>query len=214
MCPEISVASTKAFTSQVAAILLLSLAIGSAKGMSQQKLREYISELLLLPDEIEKTLKNHDKEVQALAKKYKAYERALFVGRDTLFPTALEGALKLKEVSYIQAEAHAAGELKHGPIALIDDNVFVVYYIQDNWLYEKSQSNLTEINARAGHVITITDTTKRLQSESMVRLNTKLKLLTPLVFNIISQLLAYYIASARGNDVDQPRNLAKSVTVE
>ena len=92
--------------------------------------------------------------------------------------------------------------------------MFVVYYIQDNWLYEKSQSNLTEINARNGHVITITDTTKRLQSESIIRLNTKLKLLTPMVFNIISQLLAYYIASARGNDVDQPRNLAKSVTVE
>lgn len=212
--PEISVASTKAFTSQVSAILLFFLAVASAKGISQKQLREYIDELSLLPSEIEKTLKAHDKAVKKLAKEYAKYERALFVGRDTLYPTALEGALKLKEVSYIQAEAHAAGELKHGPIALIDDKVFTVFYIQDNWLYEKSQSNLIEINARGGQILAITDSNRRIDASNIIRLNTKLTLLTPLVFNVISQLLAYYVATARGNDVDQPRNLAKSVTVE
>lgn len=212
--PEISVASTKAFTSQVAAILLFFLAVGSAKGVSQKQLREYIDELSSLPEEIEKTLEKHDKNIKSIAKKYTKYDKALFVGRDTLYPAALEGALKLKEVSYIQAEAHAAGELKHGPIALIDDSVFVAFYIQDNWLYDKSQSNLIEINTRGGHVIAITDSAKRIQAEEVIRVNTKLTLLTPLIFNIISQLMAYYVATARGNDVDQPRNLAKSVTVE
>lgn len=212
--PEISVASTKAFTSQVSAILLIGLAIAQAKGVSKKQLQEYIDELIMLPDEIQKTLDKHEAEVKKIAQKYKDYTRAIFIGRDTLYPTALEGALKLKEVSYIQAEAHAAGELKHGPIALIDNEVFVVAYIQDNWLYEKSQSNITEIHARGAHSIVITDTDKRLGAETTVRIKTKLKLLTPLVFNIISQLLAYYVATARGNDVDQPRNLAKSVTVE
>lgn len=130
---------------------------------------------------------------------------------DILFPIAFM-ALKLKEVSYIQAEGYAAGELKHGPIALIDDR-FEVCYLQDNWLYEKSQSNLIEMY-RGAHAIVITDTDKRVAAEAVVRVKTKLELLTPLVFNVASQLLAYYIAIARGNDVDQPRNLAKSVTVE
>lgn len=211
---EISVASTKAFTSQVAAILIFGLMVAAAKGASPKQLREYIEELDLLPQEIEKTIAKHGDEVKKLAKRYAKYAKALYVGRDTLYPTALEGALKLKEVSYVQAEAHAAGELKHGPIALVDDEAFEVCYIQDNWLYEKTQSNLIEMNARGAHAIVITDTDKRIQAETVVRINTKLKLLTPLVFNVISQLFAYHVAVARGNDVDQPRNLAKSVTVE
>lgn len=211
---EISVASTKAFTSQVAAMTIFGLMMARAKGANQSLVQDYIRELEILPDEIEKVLNTHAKEVQKVAKRYQAYDRALFIGRDTLYPTALEGALKLKEISYIQAEAHAAGELKHGPIALVDDKCFEVCYIQDNWLYEKSISNLVEMNARGAHAIAITDTTKKVPAETVIRVSTKLKLLTPLVFNIISQLFAYYVAAGRGNDVDQPRNLAKSVTVE
>jgi glucosamine--fructose-6-phosphate aminotransferase (isomerizing) len=211
---EISVASTKAFTSQVAAITIFGLMLAQAKGASLQQLSDYIKELALLPSEIEKTLEKQQTTVKKLAKKYAHYNHALYVGRDTLYPIALEGALKLKEVSYIHAEGYAAGELKHGPIALIDDRFFEVCYLQDNWLYEKTQSNLIEMNARGAHAIVITDTDKRVPAEVVVRVSTKLKLLTPLVFNVVSQLFAYYMAVQRGNDVDQPRNLAKSVTVE
>lgn len=211
---EISVASTKAFTSQVAAIMMFALVAAQAKGASTKDIAGYITELELLPSEIEKTITAHEKEIQKIAKEYAHYEHALFVGRDTLYPIALEGALKLKEVSYVHAEGYAAGELKHGPIALVDDKVFEVFYLQDNWLYEKSQSNLIEMNARGAHAIVITDTAKRVAAERVLRVNTKLDLLTPLVFNVVSQLFAYYVATARGSDVDQPRNLAKSVTVE
>lgn len=211
---EISVASTKAFTSQVAAITIFGLMVAQAKGMGSKELSSYIRELELLPGEIEKVIAKHDKEVKKIANAYAKYDHALFVGRDALFPIALEGALKLKEVSYVHAEGYAAGELKHGPIALIDDRFFEVCYLQDNWLYEKSQSNLIEMNARGAHAIVITDTSKRVPAEQIIRVNTKLQLFTPLVFNVVSQLLAYYVAVARGNDVDQPRNLAKSVTVE
>lgn len=211
---EISVASTKAFTSQVAVILMFGLMVAQAKGLGAKEISGYIRELELLPTEIEKVIENHEKEIEKLAGKYSHYEHALYVGRDTLYPVAMEGALKLKEVSYVQAEGYAAGELKHGPIALIDDRFFEVFYLQDNWLYEKSQSSLIEMNTRGAHMIVITDTSKRIAAEHVVRVSTKLELLTPLVFNVLSQLLAYYVAVARGNDVDQPRNLAKSVTVE
>lgn len=211
---EISVASTKAFTSQVAAIAIFGLMVAQAKGVGMNRLSSYIKELEMLPSEIEKVIEKTSKEVQRIAKKYSGYEHALYIGRDALYPVALEGALKLKEVSYIHAEGYAAGELKHGPIALIDDRFFEVCYIQDNWLYEKSQSNLIEMNARGAHAIVATDTAKRIEAEEVIRVNTKLELFTPLVFNIVSQLLAYYVAVERGNDVDQPRNLAKSVTVE
>lgn len=211
---EISVASTKAFTSQVAAMTVLGLKIAQVKGVSPKILHEYISELDRLPTEIEKTIAAQEKAVRKLAKTYGAYDRAIYVGRDTNYPIALEGALKLKEVAYVQAEAHAAGELKHGPIALIDKRVFEVYYLQDNWLYEKAQSNLIEINARSGRTIVITDTAKTVKAENVVRVATKLHLLTPLVFNTVSQLFAYYSAVERGHEIDQPRNLAKSVTVE
>jgi glucosamine--fructose-6-phosphate aminotransferase (isomerizing) len=211
---EVSVASTKAFTSQVAAITMFGLMVAQAKGVSSKELNTYINELDMLPGEIESVLERSSKDVQRIAKQYAKYEHALYVGRDTHYPIALEGALKLKEVSYIQAEGYAAGELKHGPIALIDDRFFEVCYLQDNWLYEKTQSNIIEMNARGAHAIVITDTEKRIAAEEVIRVKTKLELLTPLVFNVVSQLLAYYIAVARGNDVDQPRNLAKSVTVE
>src|SRR5690606_812726 len=178
------------------------LMVAQAKGVGLKQLSSYIQELEMLPSEIEKTLAKHDKDVQRIAKKYARYEHALYIGRDALFPIALEGALKLKEVSYIHAEGYAAGELKHGPIALIDDRFFEVCYLQDNWLYEKSQSNLIEMNARGAHAIVITDTAKRIEAEEVIRAHSKLEHLTPLIFNVISQLLAYYAAVERGNDVD------------
>lgn len=211
---EISVASTKAFTSQVAALTIFGIMLAKAKGTNPQFIDEFVQELAILPSEIQKVLDNQGKEIPAIATAYADYNHALYTGRDTLYPIAMEGALKLKEVSYIHAEAYAAGELKHGPIALIDDRFFEVCYIQDNWLYEKSQSNLIEMNTRGAHAIVITDTTKKVPGETVIRVSTKLTHLTPLLFNVVSQLLAYHVAVKRGHDVDQPRNLAKSVTVE
>lgn len=212
--PEISVASTKAFTSQVAAMTIFGVQLAQAKGAGLKELDEYIEELAALPDEIERTLEAKNDEVKELAQAYVNYNHALFLGRDTLFPVALEGALKLKEISYIHAEGYATGELKHGPIALIDDNFFEVMLIQDNWLYDKSLSGLQEVNARGGHILAITNSDKDIEAEKIIRVTTKLTILTPLIFNVVQQLFAYYVAVARGNDVDQPRNLAKSVTVE
>ena len=211
---EISVASTKAFTSQVAALTIFGIMLANAKGTNPQFIDEFVQELAILPSEIQKVLEHQGKEIPSIAAAYADYNHALYTGRDTLYPIAMEGALKLKEVSYIHAEAYAAGELKHGPIALIDDRFFEVCYIQDNWLYEKSQSNLIEMNTRGAHAIVITDTTKKVPGETVIRVSTKLTHLTPLLFNIVSQLLAYHVAVKRGHDVDQPRNLAKSVTVE
>lgn len=212
--PEISVASTKAFTSQVSAMTMFGVQLAQAKGTGLQETTEYVTELAKLPQEIEKVLKAHQTEVEAVAKKYAHYEHALFLGRDTLFPVALEGALKLKEISYIQAEGYAAGELKHGPIALIDDRFFEVMLLLEGWLFDKSISGLSEVNARGGHVLAITNSGKEIDAETVVRVKTELNVLAPIVLNVVQQLFAYYVAVARGNDVDQPRNLAKSVTVE
>jgi len=212
--PEISVASTKAFTSQVAAMVLFGLMVAQAKGVGKQELGEYIRELDALPSAIERVIAAHEEEIRQQAANYCNYEHALFFGRDTLFPVALEGALKLKEISYIQAEGYAAGELKHGPIALVDDRFFEVALVTDNWLFEKSVSNLVEVNARGGHVLAITDSNKEIDAEHVLRISTELKLLTPILFNVVLQLFAYYVSLKKGNDVDQPRNLAKSVTVE
>lgn len=211
---EISVASTKAFTSQTVAIVLFGLVVAQAKGAGKRELGTWINELDALPEEIAGVLKNHEAEIKKIANKYAKYDHALYVGRDTLYPAAMEGSLKLKEVSYVHAEGYPAGELKHGSIALIDDRVFEVCFIADNWLFEKSLSNLIEMNARGAHAIAVTNSKRKVEAETVVRIATKSDLLVPLVFNIVSQLMAYYVAVARGNDVDQPRNLAKSVTVE
>lgn len=212
--PEISVASTKAFTSQVAAMTIFGVQLAQAKGAGIQELNEYINELAALPEEISKTLEAQKDDIKAVAEKYAKYDHALFLGRDTLYPAALEGALKLKEISYIQAEGYAGGELKHGPLALIDDRFFEVMLLQDSWLLDKSISNLAEVNARGGHVLAITTSDKQIDAETVVRVKTKLDKLAPIVLNVVQQLFAYHVAVARGNDVDQPRNLAKSVTVE
>lgn len=211
---EISVASTKAFTSQVVAMVIFGIMLAQAKGTAKKQIEQLVRELDALPGEIQQTLEVHATEVEELAKRYASYNNALYVGRDALYPTALEGALKLKEISYIHSGGYAAGELKHGSIALIDDTFFELCYLQDNWLFEKTQSNLIEMNARGAHAVVVTDTKREVDAEAVLRLDTKLELLTPLLFNVVAQLFAYYAAVARGNDVDQPRNLAKSVTVE
>jgi glucosamine--fructose-6-phosphate aminotransferase (isomerizing) len=212
--PEISVASTKAFTSQVAAMVMIGIQIAQAKGVGVQVTAKYIEELDKLPDEIENVVKNYREKIAAISKRYAKYEHALYFGRDTLYPTALEGALKLKEISYVQSEGYAAGELKHGPIALVDDSFFEVALLLDNWLFDKSISALSEVNARGGHIIAITNSKKDIEAEEIIRIDTSLDLLAPVLINVVQQLFAYYVAVAKGNDVDQPRNLAKSVTVE
>lgn len=212
--PEISVASTKAFTSQAAAMTMFGIQVAQAKGANTKDISKYISELAQLPDEIDNVVKNYREQIEQIAKKYAHYEHALFFGRDTLFPVALEGALKLKEISYIQAEGYAAGELKHGPIALVDDTFFEVALLLDNWLFDKGISAVSEVNARGGHILVITNSKKDIDAEEIIRIDTKLDVLAPFVINVVQQLFAYYVAVAKGNDVDQPRNLAKSVTVE
>ncbi|MBP9667452.1 glutamine--fructose-6-phosphate transaminase (isomerizing) [Candidatus Saccharibacteria bacterium] len=212
--PEISVASTKAFTSQVAALIIFMLSMAEAKGLDMQTLRSYIDELDALPREIEKVLTHNQDEIKAAALKYKDYQHAFYLGRDVQFPTALEGALKLKETSYVHVEGQPAGELKHGSIALIDDSFFEMVFLDDERLFEKTMSNVIEVQSRGGHVIVVTNSKRDIQAETVIALPTRLKLLTPLVYNVVSQLFAYNVAVSRGNDVDKPRNLAKSVTVE
>lgn len=213
--PEISVASTKAYTSQVIAMVMFGLTVAQAKGVKTTMLAPYIKEIAMLPSEIEKLLKVVPKEVATLAKKYAKYEHAIYLGRDTAYPAALEGALKLKEISYLDANAYPAGELKHGPIALVDDRAFEFFLLPKNGLYEKALSGLEEVLARGGHVIAITNNEKFDHPvESVIKVKTKLKIFTPILLNVVSQLFAYNIAVAKDLPVDQPRNLAKSVTVE
>lgn len=212
--PEISVASTKAFTSQVSAMIMFGIQVAQSKGVGLESTAKYVEELAKLPDEIEKVLKDKLAEVKKVAKKYATYDHALFMGRDTAYPTALEGALKLKEISYIHADGYPSGELKHGTLALVDDRFFEVFLVLDDWLFDKSISSLSEVNARGGHIFAITNSNKEIDAETTIRVKTKVDALAPLVLNVIQQLFAYYVAVAKGNNVDQPRNLAKSVTVE
>ncbi|MDR3297931.1 MAG: glutamine--fructose-6-phosphate transaminase (isomerizing) [Candidatus Nomurabacteria bacterium] len=214
--PEISVASTKAFTAQVVTMLLFGGMLAEHQGGSPQLLNDFVQELAKLPSEIEKTLRDYAGEIGDLAKKYAKYDDALYLGRDTAYPISLEGALKLKEISYIHAEGYASGELKHGPIALVDENTFEIFNILDNWLYDKSLGGLHEVRARGGKAIVLTDAAKekQIEADDIVRIETPLKHLVPILLNTLQQLFAYHVAVARGNDVDQPRNLAKSVTVE
>ena len=212
--PEISVASTKAFTSQTSAMIMFGIKVAQAKGVGNELTAKYVDELSRLPDEIKKLLKQKTEEAKEVAKKYASYDHALYLGRDTAFPTALEGSLKLKEISYIHADGYPTGELKHGTLALVDDRFFEVFLILDDWLFDKSISGLSEVNARGGHVLAITDSKKEVEAETVVRITTELEVLSPLLMNVFQQLFAYYVAVERGNNVDQPRNLAKSVTVE
>lgn len=212
--PEISVASTKAFTAQVVTMLMFAGMLAESHGGNPQLIHEFTNELAILPEEIEKTLKTHQETMHELAKKYAGFNDALYLGRDTAYPIALEGALKLKEVSYVHAEGYASGELKHGPIALVDEAFFEVFNILDNWLFDKSIGGLHEVRARGGKAIVLTDSQREIDADDVIRINSPIKHLAPILLNTLQQLFAYYVAVEKGNDVDQPRNLAKSVTVE
>lgn len=213
--PEISVASTKAFTSQAVAMIMFGLTIAQAKGVKSQILKPYVEEIAKLPNEIDAILQKMPEQIKAIAKKYAKLDHSIYLGRDVAYPIALEGALKIKEISYIDANAYPAGELKHGPLALIDDRFFEVFFLPTGPLYDKAISGIQEVLARDGHVIVVTNEPNfDLTVEDVVFVDTKLKLFTPILMNVIAQLFAYYATIARGYDVDQPRNLAKSVTVE
>ena len=213
--PEISVASTKAFTSQAVAMIMFGLTIAQAKGVKPTILRKYVEEIEKLPKEIEKLLNAAPDKIKELAKKYKDYDHAIYLGRDTAYPAALEGALKLKEISYIDANAYPTGELKHGPLALVDDRFFEMIMLPTGDLYDKSLSGVEEVLARGGHAIVVTNSKDfSLPVNDIIYVDTSLDLLTPILFNVVNQLFAYYVTTAKGYNVDQPRNLAKSVTVE
>ncbi len=215
--PEIGVASTKAFTSQLAALTLLGLEIARLRGNLTEEAAERMADKLnKAPALLEEQLEEEGR-IEDLAEVFYEKEDFLFLGRDVLYPVALEGALKLKEISYIHAEGYPAGELKHGPIALIDEKMPVVALITKNSVYDKVYSNIEEVRARKGKVIVLTDEITeetRDIADELIPLPRTEKVLTPLVFTVPLQLLAYHIGVLRGTDVDQPRNLAKSVTVE
>lgn len=215
--PEIGVASTKAFSNQVVILTLIALQIAQARGtISTSRLRQILYELENIPQKIEEALKL-DAQIRELAEIYKDANNFLYLGRGTAFPVALEGALKLKEISYIHAEGYPAAEMKHGPIALIDENMPVVFLCTNASAYEKIISNIQEVKARKGRIIAIVNRVdeqiKRLADHIIVVPETD-EILSPLVSIVPLQLLAYHIAILRGCNVDQPRNLAKSVTVE
>jgi glutamine---fructose-6-phosphate transaminase (isomerizing) len=213
--PEIGVASTKAFTTQLTVLLLLTSFLGLSHGWDEKQEAACLSELRSLSKLLEQTLKL-DPEIKKLAKLFVDKEHALFIARGIYFPVALEGALKLKEISYIQAEAYPAGELKHGPLALVDSNMPVVVLVPSNPLLEKLKSNIQEVRARNGQLILFVQEeldTNENDSKSIL-LPKASDMISPLIFAIPLQLLAYHVAILKGTDVDQPRNLAKSVTVE
>jgi glucosamine--fructose-6-phosphate aminotransferase (isomerizing) len=214
--PEIGVASTKAFTTQLAALMLLVIAIGRRFNLSEDLEQKITKELFALPGNIEDVLRLND-EIKVLSEQFADKQHALFLGRGTHYPIALEGALKLKEISYIHAEAYPAGELKHGPLALIDADMPVVTVAPNNSLLEKLKSNIQEVSARGGQLIVFMDETLATSNDDnvqIVKMPQVCNEISPIVYTIPLQLLAYHVAVLKGTDVDQPRNLAKSVTVE
>ncbi|MBR0037227.1 MAG: glutamine--fructose-6-phosphate transaminase (isomerizing) [Bacteroidales bacterium] len=215
--PEIGVASTKAFTGQVTVLTLFALALGMYKGtVDQQEYQDVLEELTNIPNKIQEVLKQNDK-IQELSKKYTNSSNFLYLGRGFNYPVALEGALKLKEISYIHAEGYPAAEMKHGPIALIDKDMPVVFLTNHHRRYQKVISNLQEVISRHGQILAIIhegDDQVKQMVETYIEVPQTLSCLAPLISVIPLQLLSYHIAVARGLNVDQPRNLAKSVTVE
>ena len=214
--PEIGVASTKAFTSQVAVLTLLTLALGRQRALSREAGIEMARELDRIPDKIEEILARSES-VRSIAQKYAQRNNFIYLGRGTNFPVALEGALKLKEISYIHAEGYPAAEMKHGPIALIDENMPVVFLCPRDSAYEKVINNMMEVRARRGRIIAVAtegDTDIAKLADHVIFIPQTLSVLQPMLSVIPLQLLAYHVAVMRGCDVDQPRNLAKSVTVE
>lgn len=215
--PEIGVASTKAFTTQITVLTLMALRFARAKGtISSSDYRLHLLELDLIPDKVEKALQ-HDASIKEIADIYKDAPNCLYLGRGYNFPVALEGALKLKEISYIHAEGYPAAEMKHGPIALIDENMPIVVIATKKGHYEKVVSNIQEIKSRKGKIIAVVtegDVTVKALADHVIEVPETIEPLTPLLTTIPLQLLSYHIAVILGKNVDQPRNLAKSVTVE
>ena len=213
--PEIGVASTKAFTTQLAGLMLLALSIAKSKGVNPKLRTRLVTALRSLPDIINQTLELKD-QILELAPAIASKDNALFLGRGIFYPIAKEGALKLKEISYIHAEAYPAGELKHGPLALIDENMPVIALAPESEIAEKLVSNLEEVKARGGTLYVFADpsVTMDVNNGALVSMPKCDFLLTPIIYTIPLQLLSYEVALLRGTDIDQPRNLAKSVTVE
>ncbi len=215
--PEIGVASTKAFITQLSALLLLALELGRLHGLAPERLAEGVRQLGQLPGAVAAALAQ-DAPIRQLAERFASKQHALFLGRGSHFPIAMEGALKLKEISYIHAEAYPAGELKHGPLALVDADMPVIAVAPNDHLLEKLKSNIEEVRARGGQLIVFADQSVSRgithPQETLIELAPVGALIAPIVFTIPLQLLAYHVAVLRGTDVDQPRNLAKSVTVE
>lgn len=214
--PEIGVASTKAFTTQLVALLLLTVALGRRNKLGKQQEAEIVAGLKELPQLLTQTLML-DKPIQAMSKAFAEKHHALFLGRGAMWPIAMEGALKLKEISYIHAESYAAGELKHGPLALVDSDMPVVAVAPNDKLLEKLKSNLEEVQARGGELFVFADKAAGFKSDDdvhVINVITVPDVIAPIIYTIPLQLLSYHVAVLKGTDVDQPRNLAKSVTVE
>ncbi|RPH93036.1 glutamine--fructose-6-phosphate transaminase (isomerizing), partial [candidate division KSB1 bacterium] len=214
--PEIGVASTKAFTSQISVLFMLALCLARTRRLGAGEGRELLQELTAVPQKIARILADRES-IEVIARAFKDHRNFLYLGRGVNFPVALEGALKLKEISYIHAEGYPAAEMKHGPIALIDEDMPVVFLAIKDGTYEKVLSNIEEVRARGGRVLAIAtegDTNVAKRATQVIYVPETHPLLTPLLTVIPLQLLAYYVAVQRGCDVDQPRNLAKSVTVE
>jgi len=214
--PEIGVASTKAFTSQIVALALLTLYLGRKRNLSILQGREIVSALERLPEQLEAVLRKQ-LEIEAQSERLIRASNVLYLGRGYNFPVALEGALKLKEISYIHAEGYPAAEMKHGPIALIDELMPVVFIAPQDAVYAKIMSNIEEVRARGGRVVAVVtegDTAIRKLADHAIEIPKTLDMLTPVLAVVPLQLFAYHIAVRRGCNVDQPRNLAKSVTVE
>mgnify|MGYP000536309198 FL=1 len=213
---EIGVASTKAFTTQLVALLMLTAALGKQKGMSSEMQKQIVSALSNLPAKLEESL-TMSEGIEKLAEEFADKHHSLFLGRGEQYPIAMEGALKLKEISYIHAEAYAAGELKHGPLALIDAEMPIIVVAPNNELLEKLKSNVEEVRARGGILYVFADRDAHFKGDDTMRVMEVPhvdELIAPIVYTIPLQLLSYYVAIIKGTDVDQPRNLAKSVTVE
>ena len=213
---EIGVASTKAFTTQLVALLMLTLVLGQRRSLAEPEQQEIVSALQQLPDYVEQTLQL-DPAIQDLSEAFIPKRHALFLGRGIEYPIAMEGALKLKEISYIHAEAYPAGELKHGPLALVDDDMPVVAVAPNNDLLEKLKSNLEEVRSRGGELFVFADREAGFSSDSRVQVLQMPhcpEVIKPIVYTVALQLLSYHVAVQKGTDVDKPRNLAKSVTVE
>jgi glutamine---fructose-6-phosphate transaminase (isomerizing) len=214
--PERSVASTKAFTTQLMACALLMLSLARQRGLAEGDERHLIAQLMAVDDAVERML-GQDEQIRCVAERLMHRSHALFLGRGAMVPVAMEGALKLKEISYIHAEAYAAGELKHGPLALVDEQMPVVAVVPRGDLLDKIKSNLQEVSARGGELIVIADENAGIEEKpgvTVIRVPHSAEFADPILYTVPLQLLAYHVAVLKGTDVDQPRNLAKSVTVE